>query len=221
MSCTGSPVAARTASAYGGMLVHSRTIAATSGWRATRRFAAATVARSASSTSSSARSSRTVARKRESSASPSIGVSARAPTARRCSALSEAASAVTMPTRRPSDQPASISATSSRLDVHTGTATAAASSRWNRARKPQLVVSAATPSASSARAASMKGASRLAIALDDDALRRGAADDAVADRKRERARMADVAGRPREARLEHDDAERRAHSEVAARAAWS
>ena len=44
MSCTGRPVAARTASAYGGMLVHSRTIAATSGRRATRRRAAATVA---------------------------------------------------------------------------------------------------------------------------------------------------------------------------------
>ena len=43
-----------------------------------------------------------------------------------------------------------------RLDVNTGTRTAAAISRWNLARKPQLVVIARAPSRSSTRAPSMK-----------------------------------------------------------------
>jgi hypothetical protein len=92
-------------------------------------------------------------------ARPSTGVSSRAPTARRWSAPSEAASAVTMPTRPPSLRPRSSSATRRRLDVQSGTPTAAAISRWNRDRKPQLVVIAATPSPSSSRAATMNGAS--------------------------------------------------------------
>ena len=80
---------------------------------------------------------------REPGARPSIGVSSRAPTACRCAGVSDAASAVTTPTRRPPAVAASSSATSSRLDVHTGTGSAACISRWNSARKPQLVVIAA------------------------------------------------------------------------------
>jgi hypothetical protein len=59
------------------------------------------------------------------------------------------------------------------------------------------------------------------VALDHDAARRRPAHGAVADRKRERLRMADVARRTWKARLEHHHAEARVHKEVAARAAWS
>jgi hypothetical protein len=59
------------------------------------------------------------------------------------------------------------------------------------------------------------------IALDHHPARRSACHGAVVDRECERLRIADVAARPRKARVEHDDAEAGAHSEVAARAAWS
>ena len=66
---------------------------------------------------------------------------------------------MTTPTRRPAGSAACSSGSSSRLEVQTGTVTAACSSRWNSARKPQLVEIAAQPSASSACAAATKGAS--------------------------------------------------------------
>jgi len=51
------------------------------------------------------------------------------------------------------------SGTSIKLEVKTGTETAAATSPWNMARKPQLVVMARAPSRSRARAPSMNDGS--------------------------------------------------------------
>ena len=56
------------------------------------------------------------------------------------------------------------SGTSMRLDVKTGTDTAAASSAWNLARKPQFVVMARTPSRSRKRAPSTKERQQVRVA---------------------------------------------------------
>ena len=74
----------------------------------------------------------------------------------RCALPRDDASTVMMPTARPGGSIRWTSGTSIRLDVNTGTATACASSVWNRARNPQLVVIAPTPARSRARAPSTK-----------------------------------------------------------------
>jgi len=73
---------------------------------------------------------------------------------------SDEASTVRTPTARPGASMRATSGTSIRLEVNTGTETAAASSGWNWARKPQLVVIARTPSRSRDRAPSTKSGRR-------------------------------------------------------------
>ena len=84
------------------------------------------------------------------------GMSGPMPAPRRCSSPSAAAFTVRMPTRRPGGSIRWTRGTSRRLEVSTGTRTDAASSAWYFTRKPQLVVTAPTPSRSSWRAPSTK-----------------------------------------------------------------
>ena len=88
-----------------------------------------------------------------------IGMSFPIPAPSRCSGPSVAALTVMMPTRRPRGSIRWTSGTRSKLEVKTGTFTAAARSRWNLMRNPQLVVIAPTPSRSSWRAPSTKAGS--------------------------------------------------------------
>jgi hypothetical protein len=85
------------------------------------------------------------------------------PTPSKSAGVSDGASTVMIPTAFPGGSMRCTIGTSIRLEVKTGTVTAAAMSRWNLARKPQLVVMACTPSRSRNLAPSMKaGNSSLA-----------------------------------------------------------
>src|SRR5439155_10304874 len=164
MSNTARPVSRWMSAVYGGMLVHSSTIAPTSGCSVTRRRATRTCSSRATSTSSTISLPRST---RVNSFSVSIpatasGMSPPMPAPSRYSRVSEPAFTVMMPTRRPDGSSRWTSGTSRRLEVKTGTATELASSRWNLTRNPQLVVIAPTPSASSRRAPSTNAGSRPA-----------------------------------------------------------
>src|SRR5207247_2224688 len=103
MSNTGRPVSRRMSSAYGGMFVHSSTIAPTSGCSETSRRATRTCSSRAASTSSSSSSSSIT---RVNSFSVSIpttasGMSGPIPAPARCSGVTEGALTVMIPTRRP------------------------------------------------------------------------------------------------------------------------
>ncbi len=185
MSCTGRPVAARTASAYGGMLVHSRTIAATSGWRADQARAAATVARAASATSSSARSSRSGGAEARIEREPfERRVGARADRAQvlggeRGGIGGDDADPAAVVPRRPRARRRAAGSTS-----RPAPSTAAAISRWKSARKPQLVVDRGDAFAFERARRVDERREQRPVALDHDAARRRAAHDAVADRER-------------------------------------
>ena len=133
-------------------MVHSSTTASMSGWRSHRRRAAATVSASACAASSVGRLSSSVRCSTQPSARPCTGVAGSAPAALSSAGPRLRASTVSTPGRR-------SAGSASRAEVHTGTGTAACSAAWKRTKKPQLVVRAAAPSATSACAAAMKGAS--------------------------------------------------------------
>ena len=124
------------------------------GSRCSSLSAAASTWACASASSSVGRSCSSVRCRGEPGVMPSTGVAGSAPTAMKCAAVSDAASMVMTPQWRPG-----LSANCSRLDVHTGTGSAACSSRCHSARKPQLVATAAQPWPTNARAASTKGCS--------------------------------------------------------------
>ena len=86
-----------------------------------------------------------------SSPATTTGTSGAIPAPAMCSAFSAEAFTVRMPTARPAGSMRCTSGTSMRLEVNTGMETAAAISGWNLARKPQLVVTARTPSRSRKR----------------------------------------------------------------------
>jgi hypothetical protein len=84
------------------------------------------------------------------------GVPAGTPAPSRCFGVSEDSEIVRTPARLPGASRLFTAATCISEEVATGTETAAASSFWNSARKPQLVVIPSTPSAASSCAAAMK-----------------------------------------------------------------
>ena len=79
-------------------------------------------------------------------ASDGDGMSDVMPAPSKSAGVSDEASTVIIPTAFPGGSMRCTIGTSIRLEVNTGTVTAAAISRWNLARKPQLVVMACTPS---------------------------------------------------------------------------
>jgi hypothetical protein len=83
----------------------------------------------------------------------------------RCAGVIDEAEIVRIPARLPAGSTRFAMATCISDEVTTGTGTASASSLWNSARKPQFVVIPSTPSATSARAASMKSGSVPAAPL--------------------------------------------------------
>ena len=222
MSCTGKPVAARTASAYGGMLVHSSTIAATSGWRATRRSAAATVARAASSTSSSVRSSSTVARNRRVE---------REPFERRVGARADRAQMLGGERRGIGGDDADAAAVAP-AGLELGDEQQARRPHRHRERGRHLALEEGEEAAARRdrgdafaleRARRVdEGREQRRVALDDDAPRRRAAHGAIADRERERLPDCRCRRGGRGKRVSSITTPRLAlTSEVAARAAWS
>ena len=88
-----------------------------------------------------------------------MGVSSGTPAPSRCAGLRLPAETVTTPTRRPGGKVACTQGTCISEEVATGTPTAAAISRWNTDRKPQLVVIASAPSRTRSCAAAMKSGS--------------------------------------------------------------
>ena len=142
------------------MLVHSSTMAPTSGLRDISSFPAFTISCPASAMSMSSFSALMSTRKNSHPFSvPVMGVSRGAPAAARCAGVNVDALMVTTPTRLPGGNVACTHGTCINEDVATGTATAAASSCWNSDRKPQLVVIASAPRRTRSRAASMKSGS--------------------------------------------------------------
>jgi hypothetical protein len=107
-------------------------------------------------------------RTRKNSRPPSVpvtGVSSGTPTFSRWAGVRLPAETVTTPTRWPGGSVACTQGTCISEEVATGTPTAAASSRWNRERKPQLVVIASAPSRTRSCAAAMKSGSNPAAPL--------------------------------------------------------
>jgi hypothetical protein len=120
-----------------------------------------------------------------------------------------------MPTRFPGGSIACTDGTCISAEVATGTPAAAASSRWNKHRNPQLVVSASAPKRTSSCAAAMKSGSSPR-AIHHDFRGTGAAYDPCRRGKGPRRAVAHVAGDARKTGFEHQDAERHAVDGVAA-----
>ena len=93
-------------------------------------------------------------------------------------------------------------------EVATGTPTAAASSCWNSARKPQFVVMPSTPSRLELARGVDEGVEKPLGPLPHDTLRRGVADHLVVHGKGPCRGVAHVARNPREAGLQHEYADR-------------
>ena len=156
-SVVGSPVSRRTAAATMGKAEHSSTKAETVGSRANSPRTAATTSRSSIGTVS-AGSGFAISAQLSLPSMPTTSTGRSAadqPAPLKWCSVSWVESYVTTPSLRPGGARCAINGTSSRLDSPTGIETAAATSLWNRAVKPQLVVIARAPSASSRRASSI------------------------------------------------------------------
>src|SRR5881396_1039278 len=193
------------------MFVHSSTSAPMSGCSLTSRRATRTCSSRAASTSSSSSSPSSTRVNSFSVSIPTtaIGISLPIPAPRRCSGPSVPAFTVMTPTRRPAGRSRCTSGTKRRLEVKTGTRTAAASSCWYFTRKPQLVDRADALALESACALDEGGQEPLGAAPDDE-VGVGSAHPVIAYWERERRGVAHVAGDAREARVEHEDADREA-----------
>src|SRR5579872_3361339 len=198
------------------MLVHSRTMAPTSGWRATSSFPASTTSRSACAMSMSSVSALIRTRKNSLPFSvPTSGVSNGTPAPSRWAGDNVEPDTVTRPTRFPGGSVACTQGTCIRDEVATGTPTAAAISFWNSERKPQFVVMACAQAHQFVGRLDevRKQASR---ALQYDLLRRGALHHAIEHGERPRRRVTHVAGNAWKAGFQHQNAQRRAIERLAA-----
>jgi hypothetical protein len=90
---------------------------------------------------------------------PATGVSTGTPAPARCAGVRVEPHTVTRPTRLPGGSSACTHGTCIIDEVATGTPSSPASSFWNRARKPQLVVIASAPWLTRSFAAAMKSGS--------------------------------------------------------------
>ena len=141
---------------------------------------------------------------------PTNGVSSGTPAPSRWAGVRVEPLTVTRPTRLPGGRVACTHGTCISDEVATGTPTAAAISFWNSDRKPQLVVMASAPEPHQILRRRDEIGQQARGALQHHLLGVAPLHDAVEHREGPGRAIAHVARNARKARLQHQDAERRA-----------